>query len=58
MHKMQLPLIRLARAAAECDAAGMNNILLGNASLLSVHVRSKRVYVSLIGLLKPISCLL
>lgn len=32
MDKMKLPLIRLAGAAADCAATGMNKILLANAS--------------------------
>lgn len=45
MHKMKLPLIRLASTAADCDTTGMNKILLANAFLLFVHTRSKWVYV-------------
>lgn len=45
MDKMKLPLIRLAGAAADCAATGMNKILLANAFLPFVHTRSKWVYV-------------
>lgn len=42
MHKMKLPHIRLASAAA---GTGTNKVLLVNAFLLFVHTRSKWVYV-------------
>lgn len=41
VHKMRVPLIRLASAAANFDPSGINKILPANAFLLFVHIRSK-----------------